>query len=98
MVLVPCSNGLLAARALRDGAERWTVQLPGGIETAPAVLGTRAFVATRTGTVQALDVSAAGAGAVVWQRSVGAPVFAPPAAGGSHVVVLPVNGGRVMQF
>jgi outer membrane protein assembly factor BamB len=90
VVLVPCSDGRLTARALRDGAERWTVALPGGIETAPAVLGLRAFVATRTGVLLAIDLSAEGA--VVWKRSVGAPVFASPAAAGSRVVVLPVNG------
>jgi outer membrane protein assembly factor BamB/ABC-type dipeptide/oligopeptide/nickel transport system permease component len=82
-VFVGTATGTLAALDVATGHIDWRLALGDGVAGAPALEGSTLYVTTGNGTVLALSLG----GALLWSRSVGAPISSAPAVSYGEVIV-----------
>ena len=73
---VGLDEGVIVALAVATGEERWRADVPGVLESAPAVAGDRLYVGYRSGSVAALSSAS---GETLWETQLGVSVSTTPA-------------------
>ncbi len=89
-VVAGANDGTVAAHALADGSERWTVETGDAVVSSPAVRDGTAYVGSDDGSLHALAVAD---GTEAWRFDTGGPVVSSPAATSETVVVGSADGG-----
>ncbi|MCB2202119.1 PQQ-like beta-propeller repeat protein [bacterium] len=91
LIFQPVDGNEVIALDDTDGTERYRVSLKAPV-AAPVALGNLACVADIGGTVTAFDPED---GTVVWQQSIGQPIWAAPAVSGTTLIV-GNSGGQII--
>jgi outer membrane protein assembly factor BamB len=90
----PEAGGRLHALDAADGSERWTVEVGGGVLSAPTVVDGTAFVVSGTGGLHAVDGAAR---AIRWTHDLPGPVPAAPAVADGTAYVAAEDGYRAVE-
>ena len=108
-LIVSSGFGFVAALAVADGKEIWKQRTDSPLSSAPAVIGTRAYVTSTDNQVYAIDTDT---GVIVWSdqaiaesaRILSAPspavsneILVAPYSSGELIAYLPANGRRLWQ-
>ncbi|MEP7210824.1 MAG: PQQ-binding-like beta-propeller repeat protein [Alphaproteobacteria bacterium] len=108
-LLVSSGFGYLAALSTADGKEIWQERTDSPLSSAPAVIGTRAYITSTDNQIYAIDTDN---GAIVWSdqaiaetaRILSAPspavnedLLVAPYSSGELIAYLPANGKRLWQ-
>jgi outer membrane protein assembly factor BamB len=89
VVVAGANDGTVAAHALADGAEQWSVETGDRVISSPAVRDATVFVGSDDGSLYALTLAD---GAEQWRFDTGGPVVSSPAATAETVAVGSADG------
>jgi RNA polymerase sigma-70 factor (ECF subfamily) len=92
--VVVLMDGLVEALALADGSSRWSVEVSRGSDASVVVHGERALIASRDGSLRALDL--AHRGAVLWKAENQGETAWAPGVGAKGDLLLPLWNSAVV--